>query len=289
MNNITLGKYVPYNSFIHRLDPRGKLLSLIVLMVCIFLKFESVAMNFLVYGILFIFIYIIMRIAHISLGMLFKQLKAMWIMILILLIVNVLVKGDESMGTIDVFNTGWIIYYSAIYNTLYIVFRLIIMLGLTLVLTATTKPLELTNALEWLMNPLKVIKFPVHEIAMTISLALRFIPTILEETDKIMKAQASRGVDFQRGELKEKVRAIISLIIPLFISAFQRSEDLANAMEARGYNPQAKRTKYRINKWRLRDSLSLVAILSLFSGLIVMIVLKFDFAILFSWVVSLCA
>lgn len=276
MNNITLGKYVPYNSFIHRLDPRGKLLSLIVLMVCIFFKFESVAMNFLVYGILFIFIYIIMRIAHIKLGMLFKQLKAMWIMILILLIVNMLVKGDESMGTIDVFNTGWIIYYSAIYNTLYIVFRLIIMLGLTLVLTATTKPLELTNALEWLMNPLKAIKFPVHEIAMTISLALRFIPTLLEETDRIMKAQASRGVDFQNGKFSEKIRAIVSLIVPLFISALQRSEELANAMEARGYDPSAKRTKYRVSKWQLKDTISSLVVLVLLGGCIALLITKVD-------------
>ena len=276
MNNITLGKYVPYNSFIHRLDPRGKLLSLIVLMVCIFLKFESVAMNFLVYGILFIFIYIIMRIAHIKLGMLFKQLKAMWIMILILLIVNMLVKGDESMGTIDVFNTGWIIYYSAIYNTLYIVFRLIIMLGLTLVLTATTKPLELTNALEWLMKPLKVIKFPVHEIAMTISLALRFIPTLLEETDRIMKAQASRGVDFQNGKFSEKIRAIVSLIVPLFISALQRSEELANAMEARGYDPSAKRTKYRVSKWQVKDTISSLVVLVILGGCIALLITKVD-------------
>ena len=287
MNNITLGKYVPYNSFIHRLDPRGKLLSLIVLMVCIFLKFESVAMNFLVYGILFIFIYIIMRIAHIKLGMLFKQLKAMWIMILILLIVNVLVKGDESMGTIDVFNTGWIIYYSAIYNTLYIVFRLIIMLGLTLVLTATTKPLELTNALEWLMNPLKVIKFPVHEIAMTISLALRFIPTLLEETDRIMKAQASRGVDFQNGKFSEKIRAIVSLIVPLFISALQRSEELANAMEARGYDPSAKRTKYRVSKWQVKDTISSLVVLVLLGGCIALLITKVDLvAILVSLLVG---
>ena len=114
MNNITLGKYVPYNSFIHRLDPRSKLLSMILLMTCIFFKFSSVAMNFFVYAILFIFIYIIMRIAHISLKMLFSQLKAMWIMILILLVINILVKGDPSMGTLDVFNTGWVIYYSEI-------------------------------------------------------------------------------------------------------------------------------------------------------------------------------
>ena len=276
MNNITLGKYVPYNSFIHRLDPRSKLLSMILLMVCIFFKFSSVAMNFFIYAILFIFIYIIMRIAHISLKMLFSQLKAMWIMILILLVINVLVKGDESMGYIDVFITGWIIYYSAIFNTLYIVFRLIIMLGLTLVLTATTKPLELTNALEWFMKPLKVIKFPVHEIAMTISLALRFIPTLLEETDRIMKAQASRGVDFQNGKFSEKIRAIISLIVPLFISALQRSEELANAMEARGYDPSAERTKFRVSKWKLGDTISSIIVLLIMGGCIALMVTKVD-------------
>ena len=276
MNNITLGKYVPYNSFIHRLDPRSKLLSMILLMVCIFFKFSSVTMNFFIYAILFIFIYIIMRIAHISLKMLFSQLKAMWIMILILLVINVLVKGDESMGYIDVFNTGWIIYYSAIFNTLYIVFRLIIMLGLTLVLTATTKPLELTNALEWFMKPLKVIKFPVHEIAMTISLALRFIPTLLEETDRIMKAQASRGVDFQNGKFSEKIRAIISLIVPLFISALQRSEELANAMEARGYDPSAERTKFRVSKWKLGDTISSIIVLLIMGGCIALMVTKVD-------------
>ena len=276
MNNITLGKYVPYNSFIHRLDPRSKLLSMILLMVCIFFKFSSVAMNFFIYAILFIFIYIIMRIAHISLKMLFSQLKAMWVMILILLVINVLVKGDESMGTINVFNTGWIIYYSAIYNTLYIVFRLIIMLGLTLVLTATTKPLELTNALEWFMKPLKVIKFPVHEIAMTISLALRFIPTLLEETDRIMKAQASRGVDFQNGKFSEKIRAIISLIVPLFISSLQRSEELANAMEARGYDPSAERTKYRVSKWKIGDTVSFTVVLLVLGGCIALMVTKVD-------------
>jgi energy-coupling factor transport system permease protein len=132
------------------------------------------------------------------------------------------------------------------------------MISVTTVLTATTKPLDLTYGLEFFMTPLKVIKFPAHEIAMTISIALRFIPTILEETQKIMKAQASRGVDLQEGSLKEKISAIISLIIPLFISAFQRSEELANAMEARGYNPSAKRTRYRTLKFTMKDVFSLL-------------------------------
>ena len=276
MQNITIGKYVPYNSIIHRLDPRYKILAMIVLMVCIFFSFSSLWMNFIVYGILMIFIYIIMRISHIKLSMLFSQLKAIWIMMFVLFIVNIIVPGDASLGYFTFFNTGWKIYYSAIYNTVYILFRLIIMLSLSLVLTATTKPLELTNALEFLMKPLKAIKFPVHEIAMTISLALRFIPTLLEETDRIMKAQASRGVDFQNGKFKEKIKAIIALIIPLFISALARSEDLANAMEARGYNPSAKRTKYRINKWALRDSIASVIILFILGGLITLMITNFD-------------
>lgn len=274
-SNITLGKYVPYNSIIHRLDPRGKLVAMIIFMVTIFLRFASVWMNFFVYGVLFIILLVVMMIAHIRFSMLFKQLKAMWMMVLILLIINVLVPGDESMGMFT-FPNGWNLYYSSIYNTVYIVIRLIMMLGVSLVLTATTKPLEITNALEWFMRPLKVIRFPVHEIAMTISLALRFIPTLLEETERIMKAQASRGVDFEHGKFKEKIRAIISLIIPLFISAFQRSGELADAMEARGYNPSAKRTKFRVNKWHVRDTIGSLLVLALLGGLITLKVMNID-------------
>ena len=126
------------------------------------------------------------------------------------------------------------------------------------------------------MKPLKVIKFPVHEIAMTISLALRFIPTLLEETDRIMKAQASRGVDFQNGKFSEKIRAIISLIVPLFISALQRSEELANAMEARGYDPSAERTKFRVSKWKLGDTISSIIVLLIMGGCIALMVTKVD-------------
>lgn len=285
MNSITLGKYVPYNSFVHRLDPRFKIFAMILLMVCIFLSFGSIAMNFIMYGILMIMIFSIMISSHVKISSLFKQLKMMWFMIIFILIINLLVSKDESLGYFNI-TKNWRIYYSAIYNTLYIAIRLVLMLGLSMVLTATTTPLQLTGALEWYMYPLKFIRFPVHEIAMVISLALRFIPTILEETDKIMKAQASRGVDFQRGKIKEKIRAIISLIIPLFVSAFQRSDDLANAMEARGYNPQAKRTRYRINKWHLRDSLSLVFILLVFAGVLTLVITKFD---LILWIQVLCA
>ena len=138
------------------------------------------------------------------------------------------------------------------------------MLAVTTILTTTTKPLDMTYGLEWYMSPLKVIRFPAHEIAMTISIALRFIPTILEETERIIKAQKSRGVDLEEGKLKEKIGAIISLLIPLLISSFQRSEELSDAMEARGYNPSAKRTRYRVLKFKLSD---------LFAALITVILL----------------
>ena len=135
---------------------------------------------------------------------------------LFLFVINILMPQSKDGNFFELWK-GFKIYYISIINTLYIVFRLIIMLSLTLVLTSSTKPLELTGALEWYMTPLKVIHFPVHEIAMTISLALRFIPTLLEETDRIMKAQSSRGVDFEHGKFKEKINAVISLIVPLFI------------------------------------------------------------------------
>ena len=135
---------------------------------------------------------------------------------------------------------------------------------MTTLLTACTKPLDLTLGLEKLFGPLKKVGFPTHEIAMMISIALRFIPTLLEETQRIMKAQASRGVDFQEGTFKEKVSAIVSLIIPLFISAFMR----ANAMESRNYNPEATRTRYHQVKWNLGDTLSLVFSLVVISSVI---------------------
>ncbi len=278
MKEIALGRYVPYNSLIHRLDPRLKIVALIAFMVMIFFKFVSTAMNFLIYGILAIVIYIMMRIAKIKLITLFKSLKPMWLMICFLLIINILIP---STGDVLVEINGFKIYYNAIFNTLYIIIRLVLMLSLTMILTSTTKPLDLTYGLEWLMTPLKLIRFPVHEISMIISLALRFIPTLLEETDRIMKAQSSRGVDFEDGKLKDKIKAIISLIIPLFISSIQRSEELANAMEARGYDPSGKRTRYRKMKWCLRDTLSLGFIVIILGGLITLSITSFDvFALL---------
>jgi energy-coupling factor transport system permease protein len=283
MKNLTLGRYIPYNSPIHRLDPRIKLFSLIILMVAIFIKFVNVPMNFIMYGLIFVIILILMAMSHIGLFTLFKQLKALWLMILFLLVINVLMPNTGAFFKVWFFN----VYYNAIWQTLYIVIRLILMVGLTMVLTTTTRPLDLTYAIEWYLAPLRIVKFPTHEIAMTISIALRFIPTLLDETNRIMKAQESRGVDFKNGKLKEKIRAVVSLIVPLFISAFQRSEELANAMEARGYDPAAKRTRYRVMKWKFRDTFALVFVLVFIAGVIVTSVMHLDFIVLLTPIVNI--
>jgi energy-coupling factor transport system permease protein len=150
------------------------------------------------------------------------------------------------------------------------------MIALTMVLTSTTKPMDMTYAFEWYLSPLKLIKplkFLAHEIAMTLSIALRFIPTLLDETERIMKAQASRGVDFNHGGLFKRFGAVIALIIPLFVSALERSEELANAMIVRGYDPRAKRTRYRLLRFSWRDIIAFLFIGALFAGIIVLFVI----------------
>ncbi|NMV82784.1 MAG: energy-coupling factor transporter transmembrane protein EcfT [Erysipelotrichia bacterium] len=276
MKGMTLGRYAPFNTVIHRMDPRSKLLMLVLMMVAVFYGYQSQVMTFVMGGIIFILILTILLISRISLKQLFSSLKALWIMIIILFIINVLVppigasKIALSIGTYNIF-------WESILQSAKIILRLVMMISLTLILTATTKPLDLTYALEWYMYPLKLIKFPTHEIAMTISIALRFIPTLLDETMRIMNAQASRGVDFEHGKVKEKIKAILSLIVPLFMSAFQRSEELANAMEARGYNPRAKRTRYRNLHWGISDTLSLIFVIIITTGVIVTSVMNWNF------------
>lgn len=250
MNNITLGRYIPYDTIIHKLDPRTKIIAMILLLVCVFLP-----IGYIGFAALLLLVFILLKLAKVKISSIYKSLKPMWFMMIFILVINMFLIQEGDVLFV-LFNRPF--YTKAFTQTLMIIIRLVLMISVTTVLTATTKPLDLTYGLEFFMTPLKVIKFPAHEIAMTISIALRFIPTILEETQKIIKAQASRGVDLQEGKLKEKISAIISLIIPLFISAFQRSEELANAMEARGYNPSGKRTRYRTLKFSSKDVFSLL-------------------------------
>ena len=250
--NIALGRYVPYDTVIHRLDPRMKLLAMVALLVCVFQP-----VNWIVYGFLAVVVLILLLLSKVQVSSIFKSLKAMWFMILVILVFNViLLRTGDVLFTIF----GYDVYTNALLQTAQIAARLTLMISVTTILTATTRPLDLTYALEFYLTPLKVVKFPAHEIAMTISIALRFIPTLLEETEKIMKAQASRGVDLKGGSLKQRVSGIIALIIPLFVSSFQRSEELANAMEARGYNPSGKRTRYRQLKFHVSDLISIILV-----------------------------
>lgn len=245
MNNIALGRYLPLDSILHKMDPRAKIGAMLLLMIAIFIPAGYI--GYLIIGPLIIFT---AMLAKLKISFLWRAMKPMLFMLSFLLIINLLVVKE---GTILVSLFGWDIYSGAITQTLYIVVRLALMVMITTILTATTKPLELTLGIEDLLKPFQVIHVPAHEIAMMISIALRFIPTLIEETQRIMKAQASRGVDMAEGKLMEKIRAILSLIVPLFVSAFQRAEDLAYAMEARGYIPNRTRTRYKQLEMHGRD------------------------------------
>ncbi len=268
MNNVTFGRYTPYSTFAHRLDPRNKLFIVILLMVSIFLQFQVWSTTLLLSAVMLILFIVIMLISRVSFIDLFKSLKSMWMLVIFLLAIYIFIPNPTYHWEWYRFNASYAIYWDSLYQCGYIILRLILMISLTMVLTATTKPMDLTYAFEWYMTPLKVIRFPVHEIAMTLSIALRFIPTLLDETDRIMKAQASRGVDFNHGGLFKRFKAVISLIIPLFVSAIQRSEELSDAMEARGYDPRAKRTRYRRLTFSWRDIIGLLIGLIIFGGIL---------------------
>lgn len=262
MNNMMFGRYLPLDSYIHKLDPRLKIGALLLLLIAVF--FDA---GFIGYSVLGIFVIIMAILSKIKISQILKAIKPMLFMMAFLMVFNLIfIQRGEIVISI-----GFIkIYDAALIQTAYIFIRLVLIIIMTTILTATTKPLDLTLGIEHLLSPFKKIGFPTHEVAMMISIALRFIPTLLEETQRIMKAQASRGVEFSEGSLKEKILSIVSLIIPLFISAFQRAEDLANAMESRNYNPEAKRTRYKQLHWKIADTVSLVCVLLMCTTLVTM-------------------
>lgn len=260
MGNITFGKYIPLNSVIHKLDPRAKIISMLIMIVAIF--FPS---GWIGYGVIGTCILLVLLLSKLSLKFIFKALRPMVMMLLFLMVINILVI-KTGFVVFTIFSLD--VYSDALFQTLYIAVRLILMIMITTTLTATTKPLDLTLGIEELLIPLKKFNVPAHEIAMLISIALRFIPDLIDETQRIMKAQASRGVDLQEGSFKEKIMAILSLIVPLFVSSLQRAEDLANAMEARGYIPGEPRTRYKVLKMGFMDFILIFCSLSLLGGMI---------------------
>lgn len=273
MDNITFGRYTPYSTFVHKVDARTKIFLLIALMVMIFFKFSLWSTAIIFSALYFVLFVALMLISRVSLLDFIKSLASMWILLIFLVVIYIFIPNPSYNQESIAFHIGTLnVYWDAIYQSIYIFLRLFIILMMTMVLTSTTKPMDLTYGLEWYMTPLKLIKFPVHEIAMILSITLRFIPTLLEETKRIKKAQESRGAYFDGWNIFKKMGQVVSLIIPLFVSAIDRSEELSNAMEVKGYDPKGKRTRYHILKFGIRDLISLVVGLGIFGGVLTLFI-----------------
>lgn len=237
MNNMIIGQYVPGDSFVHRLDPRTKITIIFIFVFIVFF-----ANNFLSYTILTVFALLSMFITRIPIRFILKGLTPIWFLIIFTFLLHIIVTKEGNV-LLEIFNFK--IYSKGLIQGFAISMRFFLLILVTSLLTLTTTPMEITDAIEDMLNPLKKVKFPVHELALMMSISLRFIPTLMQETDKISKAQASRGVDFRTGPIKQRINAIVPLLIPLFVSAFKRAEELAMAMEARGYKGGEGRTKLR--------------------------------------------
>ena len=239
LTDITIGQYFPGNSFIHRLDPRTKVIVLLLLIVAVFLLDTPWA-----YAGLCGFTCFIIHVSGVPIHMMLKSLKPLfWILLFTFLIHLFTTQGD-------IIWQGWIfsITEQGLKQGIFISIRLVLLILLSSLLTFTTSPIALTDALENLMNPFKRLGLPAHELAMMMTIALRFIPTLLEETDKIMKAQKSRGADFSSGNIVKRLKSLIPILVPLFIGAFRRADELAIAMEARCYRGGANRTRMKVLK-----------------------------------------
>lgn len=235
--SVIIGQYVPGDSLIHRLDPRTKITIIFFFVFVVFF-----ANSLWSYGLLTAFAIISAFATRIQPGFIMKGLKPVWFLILFTFILH-LVVTKEGEVLFRVFS--YPIYSEAIQQGLAISLRFFLLILVTSLLTLTTTPISITDAIENILHPLKRFSFPAHELALMMSISLRFIPTLMQETEKISKAQASRGVDFRSGPIRERIQAIVPLLVPLFVSAFKRAEELAMAMEARGYQGGEGRTKLR--------------------------------------------
>ena len=237
LKDITLGQFFPGESFIHRLDPRTKLIMVIVYIVALFM-----ATNWLGYGLVIAFLAVCIRISTIPLKSITRGLKPVMMIVVFTGVLNLFF----TPGTHEIVNIfGFSLTWEAVERAAQMILRIMLLITGTFLLTYTTSPIALTDGLESLLSPLKVIKFPVHELSMMMCIALRFIPTLIEETDKIMSAQKARGADFESGNLIARAKAMVPLLVPLFVSAFRRADELAMAMEARCYHGGAHRTRMK--------------------------------------------
>ena len=252
MKNITMGQYYPVDSWVHRLDPRTKILLTIAMIVAVFLVKSMVG-----YALILGFMYLVSKLSNIPFKMLVKGVKPLRFILILTFILNLFFNTGSTM----LVEWGFIkISYEGLSTAVHYSLRLVFLVLGTSLMTLTTSPIALSDGIEMLLSPLKVIKFPAHELAMMMSIALRFIPTLMEEADKIMKAQMARGADFESGNLLARAKAMVPLLVPLFVSAFRRAGDLAMAMESRCYHGGENRTRLRVLKITKNDWLAALGV-----------------------------
>ena len=247
LKDITLGQYFPGDTVVHRLDPRTKLVLVIVYIVGLFM-----AVNWVSYGVVFVVTILCMAASHIKPKTILKGLKPLIIIIVLTAVLNLFYTPGTKIIE------GMPMTWEGLKKAFLLVMRIMMLISGTFLLTYTTSPIALTDGLEKLMNPLKKVKFPVHEMSMMMSMALRFIPTLTEETDKIMSAQKARGADFETGNLLQRAKALIPILVPLFVSAFRRADELAVAMESRCYHGGEGRTRMKQLKYTRLDLIAYI-------------------------------
>jgi len=258
LKDITLGQYFPGNSPVHRLDPRTKLIAVVLYIVALFL-----ANWFVTYAIMFLVLAGAIAISKVPPKSILRGLKPVLFIVVFTAVLNLFyTPGNTVLVHFWIFT----ITLEGVWRAFFMVVRIMMLISGTFLLTYTTSPILLTDGLESLLNPLKKIRVPVHELAMMMSIALRFIPTLIEETDKIMSAQRARGADFENGSLIQRAKALLPLLVPLFISAFRRADELATAMECRCYHGGEGRTRLRQLKYKLADYITLFLFLAIAVG-----------------------
>ena len=251
LKDITLGQYFPGNSPVHRLDPRTKLIMLVVYIVALFC-----AVSWISYAVVFVFLAMTIAISKIPVKAIVRGMKPLVLILIFTGVLNLFFTTGEGTPLVDF----WVltIYKEGVIRALFMVLRILMLISGTFLLTYTTSPISLTDGLESLLGPLKAIRLPVHELSMMMCIALRFIPTLIEETDKIMSAQKARGADFESGSLLQRVKALVPILVPLFISAFRRADELATAMECRCYQGGEGRTKMKLLRYTYFDFVAMV-------------------------------
>lgn len=260
--NISLGQYLPGNSVVHRLDPRTK-----IFLMALYIAIVFVVKSLLVFLLPVVLLVAMFLFAQIPASYFFSALKPMKWLLVFMFVINLF----ATQGTTVWFEWKFIhITQEAVEQAVYITLRLVLLVAGTSILTLTTSPIALTDGLEKLMSPLRKLRFPAHELAMMMTIALRFIPTLMEETDRIQKAQMARGADFESGNIFQRAKSMIPVLVPLFVSAFRRADELAMAMESRCYHGGEGRTRMRELHFQWRDLIATLLLTSVLVGILLM-------------------